>query len=591
MPNLIYIILRRLRSPLIFLILVYAISMTGFVLIPGLDDKNQIHHMSFFDAFYFVSFMGTTIGFGEIPYAFVPAQRYWTLLSLYATVIAWLYAIGSVLGAFQDPAFRLQLKRNAFTRKVISIREPFYLVCGYGDTGAQLVRALAKEGILSVIIDNDQNRINELEITDFIVQPLWICADASHSEILESAGIKHPWCTGIISLANNDNVNLTVAIVAHLLNPQIRLISRADTPEAKANILSFGANEVINPFDIFASHLTLALRSPGLSVLFEWMTAEPGERIKEPVFPSHGMWIICGFGKFGEALYRYLNEAGEDLRIIDSDRNKRNVPSGTIIGRATEASTLIQAGIESAVGIIAGTENDADNLSILMTANEINSNMFRVARQNEDHNHPVFRAADVDLLMQRGRVVSNKIFALIRTPLLGDFLRIMERFNNEWASMLVSRVIGVIDQDMLELWEVRIFPDKAPALCSMLENQQILVEDLLRDPINRRKTVSTVPLFLKRKEGNVMLPKEGRALHQGDRILLCGSLEARQHMNTICHSINALGYVLTGKYIPDGYIWRWLQARKKTKAHNAEETSSKDQTGAESSSNDQRGRG
>ena len=566
MPSLIYIILRRLRSPLIFLILVYAISMTGFVFIPGINDQGQTYQMSFFHAFYFVSFMGTTIGFGEIPYAFTDAQRYWTLFSLYATVIAWLYAIGSILGAFQDPAFRQQLKRNAFNRKVLSIREPFYLVCGYGDTGSQLVRALAKEGILSVIIDNDQHRINELEISDFVVQPLWICADASHSEVLEGAGIKHPWCTGIISLASDDTVNLTVAIVAQLLNPRVRLISRAETPEAEANILSFGANEVINPFEIFASHLALALQSPSLSILFDWMTAAPGDRIKEPVFPNHGMWIICGFGKFGEALYRHLSDEGEDLRIIDVNRNKRNVPAGTVIGRATEAATLKKAGVESAVGIIAGTENDADNLSILMTANEINSKMFRVARQNEDHNEHVFQAADLDLLMQRGRVVSNKIFALIRTPLLGDFLRIIARFNNERASILVSRVIGVIDHETLELWEVRLFPDKAPAIYNILDDQQILVEDLLRDPANRCKTVPAVPLFLKRGKGNVILPEANRILHKGDRILMCGTLEARQHMNTLTHSINALGYALTGKYIPDGYIWRWIQSKRKVKA-------------------------
>ncbi len=567
MPNLIYIILRRLRSPLIFLILVYAISMTGFVLIPGVDNQGQIHYMSFFEAFYFVSFMGTTIGFGEIPYTFVAAQRYWTLLSLYATVIAWLYAIGSILGAFQDPAFRQQLKRNAFSRAVLRIREPFYLVCGYGDTGTQLVRSLAKEGILSVIIDYDQNRINELEITDFIVQPLWLCADASHSEVLESAGIKHPWCTGIISLANNDTVNLTVAIIAHLLNPNVRLISRAETPEAEANILSFGANEVINPFDIFASYLALALHSPSLSTLFDWMTAAPGDPIKEPVFPNHGMWIICGFGKFGEALYRHLRAAGEDLQIIDADKNKRNMPLGTVIGRATEANTLKEANIESAVGLIAGTENDADNLSILMTANELKSDIFRVARQNEEHNHPVFRAADVDLLMQRGRVVSNKIFALIRTPLLGDFLRIIARFNDRRASILVSRVIGVVERDTLELWEVRILPNKAPALYRMLKDQEILVEDLLRDPVNREKMISAVPLFLKRGKRNVILPEENRILYQGDRILMCGTLSARRHMNNISYNINALSYVVTGEYIPDGYIWRWIKERRKAKTN------------------------
>jgi len=540
--------------------------MTGFVLIPGVDDKGQPFQMSFFHAFYFVSFMGTTIGFGEIPYPFTDAQRYWTLLSLYATVIAWLYSIGSILSSFQDPAFRQQLKRNSFTRKVSKVREPFYLICGYGDTGSQLARALAKEGILSIIIDNNQDRINELEVTDFSVPPLWICADASHSEVLESAGIKHPWCTGIISLASNDTVNLTVAIVAQLLNPSVRLISRAETPEAEANILSFGANEVINPFETFASHLALALHSPSLSSLFEWMTAAPGDSIQEPVFPNHGMWIICGFGKFGEALYRHLNDEGEDLRIIELDRNKRDVPSGTVVGRATEASTLKKAGVELAVGIVAGTENDADNLSILMTAQELNPHLFRVARQNEDHSHHIFRAADLDLLMQRGRVVANKIFALIRTPLLGDFLRIISRFNNSRANELVSRVIGATDNDMLELWEVRIYTDRAPAICTLIDDgYQVLVNDLLRDPSDRCSCISAVPLFLKRGKGNVILPESNRILRRGDRILMCGSLEARKHMNMISYNINALGYILTGEDMPESYIWRWLKSKRKRK--------------------------
>ena len=104
MPNLIYLLLRRLRSPLITLILVYAVSMLGYVLIPGEDGNHDPYQMTFFDAFYFVSFMGTTIGFGEIPYEFTQPQRYWTLVCLYATVISWLYGIGSMLAIFQDPA-------------------------------------------------------------------------------------------------------------------------------------------------------------------------------------------------------------------------------------------------------------------------------------------------------------------------------------------------------------------------------------------------------------------------------------------------------------------------------------------------------
>ena len=68
--QIIYLILRRLRTPLIVLVCVYAVSVLGFVLIPGVDDQGNPWKMDFFHAFYFVSYMGSTIGFGELPYPF-----------------------------------------------------------------------------------------------------------------------------------------------------------------------------------------------------------------------------------------------------------------------------------------------------------------------------------------------------------------------------------------------------------------------------------------------------------------------------------------------------------------------------------------
>ena len=67
MKNLVYLLLRRMRLPLIVVVLAYAISIIGLVLIPGVDDQGKPWDMTFFHAFYFVSFMGSTIGFGEIP--------------------------------------------------------------------------------------------------------------------------------------------------------------------------------------------------------------------------------------------------------------------------------------------------------------------------------------------------------------------------------------------------------------------------------------------------------------------------------------------------------------------------------------------
>ena len=126
MNNLLYLLLQRMRLPLIVVILAYATSITGLVLIPGMDDQGNPWQMSIFHAFYFVSFMGSTIGFGEIPYPFTDPQRIWTTVAMYLTVISWLYAIGSLFAVLQDPAFKRVLAYATFTRSVRKIKESFY---------------------------------------------------------------------------------------------------------------------------------------------------------------------------------------------------------------------------------------------------------------------------------------------------------------------------------------------------------------------------------------------------------------------------------------------------------------------------------
>ena len=137
-----FLILRRMRAPLLVLSAVYCLATLGMTLVPGQDDAGNVWYMDFFHAFYFVTFMGTTIGFGEIPYPFTDAQRFWSLISIYMTVVAWLYAIGKLLALIQDETLRRAFVGVQFEHAVSRIREPFYLVCGYGDTGSKLVDAL-----------------------------------------------------------------------------------------------------------------------------------------------------------------------------------------------------------------------------------------------------------------------------------------------------------------------------------------------------------------------------------------------------------------------------------------------------------------
>ncbi len=61
--NAFFIILRRMRVPIVILIVVYTISMLGLTLIPGIDSNGkETSPMSFFHAFYFVSYTATSLG-------------------------------------------------------------------------------------------------------------------------------------------------------------------------------------------------------------------------------------------------------------------------------------------------------------------------------------------------------------------------------------------------------------------------------------------------------------------------------------------------------------------------------------------------
>ncbi|MEE8266498.1 MAG: ion channel, partial [Acidiferrobacterales bacterium] len=150
------IVLRFMRRPILVLIVVYAIAISGLVLIPGQDAEGNPTHMSIFHAFYFLTYTATTTGFGEIPHPFTDAQRLWAIVLLYGSVVAWIYAISSIIRLVRNPHFQQAVAQRSFARSARGITEPFFIICGFGDTGSLLTRGLDDAGCTAVIIDKDE---------------------------------------------------------------------------------------------------------------------------------------------------------------------------------------------------------------------------------------------------------------------------------------------------------------------------------------------------------------------------------------------------------------------------------------------------
>ncbi|MDX2504638.1 MAG: NAD-binding protein [Gammaproteobacteria bacterium] len=599
MNSLIFLLLKRIRLPLILLVISYAVVILGFVLIPGRDDQGNIWHMSFFHAFYFVSFMGSTIGFGEIPYEFTNGQRMWTIFSIYISVTIWLYSIGAVLSTLQNPAFKKVLRENDFRRKVRRIREPFYLICGYGDTGKILAHELSENHILSVVVDINPDRIDNLQIDEPDIDIPALSANASFPQVLETAGLTHQYCMGVIALTDKDEVNLKIAITARLLNKKrivedkdLMVICRAETNEVEANMASFGTSYIINPFEVYARRLALSVRSPSAYLIYEWLT-NPNHKVRdEPINPPKGIWVVCGYGRFGKAVSRHLNYVGIKTVIIEAQPTKTKAPEGTIEGRGTEAITLREGKIKEAVAIVAGTDNDANNLSIVITAQDemkrhAEKQLFTIARQNSSRNKKVFEKAELDFIMQPATIIAGEILSIIKTPMLTNFLSLARRQKDEWANVLISRISSFIENDVPTTWMVEISEKQTPAVMCFLKYSKITLEEVLRHPRNRDISLNCVVLLIHRKKdknskrpgestktigkGNihgtrmfhdVLLPKNDFEIQQGDQLLICGDEESMQLMCWTVSNINVYNYIHTGYELPGGYVWQWLYNHK-----------------------------
>lgn len=539
-----FLALRRLRAPILAIIAVFAVSIVGLVLIPGVDEAGRPWHFTLSQALYFMAYTATTIGFGEIPKEFTDTQRLWVTAIIFASVIGWAYLVASLLALARDPAFRSALVAGRFRRQVRGLTEPFYLICGFGETGLLVGRALDALGRRFALVDIDPARVEEAELADFAQDPPALAADAKVPENLLAAGLASPECRGVLALTNDDQANLAVAMAVRLLHPDIPVLARAMSRETVANMASFNTDHIINPFAKFGGYLALAIASPGSYRLLSWLTGLPGTTLEPETAPPRGHWVVCGYGRFGREVVEAFRGHGMDVSIVEE--------------AGTEAPTLINAGIERSVGVVAGTDDDITNLSIAVTARELNPRLFTILRQNLQANRALFAAFRADILMVSSEIVADECLALIHTPLLGRFLEVVRRESDAWADGVIARLQASIGVAAPEIWSVRLNAADAPAMHRALffEGAAVTVEDLRRDPAERTRPLACEALYLARADAGEVLPDGNTRLQAGDRVLFAGTRAARDAQWPMLRNVNVRDYLLKGIEVPGGWLWR-----------------------------------
>lgn len=534
----IFLVLRRMRTPLIVLVAIFSISVLGLSLIPGKDGTG----MSPFDALYFISYTATTIGFGEIE-PFTANQRLWVTLSIYSTVVGWAYAIGTMLSLLQDAGFREALATQRFRRRVLHLKEPFLVVAGYGASGRAVVSALDAAGRRVVVVESDKDRVDKISCDQLDADVPSLDADAGIPGVLGLAGLDRPNCEGVIALTDDDLTNLGVVMAVDLLRPELPVFARCHSRGYEERMHDFSAAAVINPSDRFGGYLTLGITRPETFRLVSWLMSPPGAPL--PQRRDHlreGRWMVAAEGPFKDEIVGDLRRAGQEVVTMDP--------------RAEPSS------LDGITAFIAGSDNDTLNLAMAEHARLVDPSITVCVRQHSSARSALVRALDVDMVYTPSELVAAEVLARVVTPTFWTFVEHALGKDEEWSDELLGRLVTTIGRRAPHRQLLSLDHGSAPAVTRWLRGHDLSIADLLRDPEDRRSRLPVVPLVLLRDGEALMLPPDDTALEAGDQLLVVGRSRGLAALTPVLLQETAVVYAATGEEMPATWAGRLVSRRR-----------------------------
>ncbi|MBN1455085.1 MAG: TrkA family potassium uptake protein [Methanomicrobia archaeon] len=138
--------------------------------------------------------------------------------------------------------------------------------------------------------------------------------------------------------------------------------------------------------------------------------------------------IIVGLGGIGKNLVNIATRDKNDVVVIDENEKRckeiaEQYDVLTIVGDATQKSTLEEANAQRADALIATTSDDADNLMMTLTAKELGTKNT-VAIVNQEEHVDMFKKADIAMLENPDMTVARHLYISAKRPRIKDFITI-----------------------------------------------------------------------------------------------------------------------------------------------------------------------
>ena len=139
-------------------------------------------------------------------------------------------------------------------------------------------------------------------------------------------------------------------------------------------------------------------------------------------------YIVCGYGRIGRVLCKNLLRKPLGLVVIEKNRELVPVMDEDkvlyVCGDVSDEANLIKAGIKRAKGLVAVLATDADNVFLVLTARQLNPDLYIVARASQAESKAKLRSAGANNVESPYEMGGISMAQRILRPTVTNFLNL-----------------------------------------------------------------------------------------------------------------------------------------------------------------------
>jgi voltage-gated potassium channel len=175
-------------------------------------------------------------------------------------------------------------------------------------------------------------------------------------------------------------------------------------------------------------------------------------RIEKMIDSFSDHYIVCGFGRVGRQVSRDMRAAGAQHVVIDPNPVNREAALAAgialIESEPSDDEVLKQAGIERAQGVIACVDSDAENIFITLSARELRTDIFIIARASAEESEKKLLRAGADRVISPYKTSGSEMARVALRPQVGGAFDVadyrMEEIEVSPECAAVGRKIGEV---------------------------------------------------------------------------------------------------------------------------------------------------